>query len=276
MKETTPDIEFYECGYVAQRVKDILYDRFARMRDLNDFYGDVRLAAYVEPFKERSALHSFIEFVTRGIIDEESYRIDTKEMPDISFSEKGKLLNEAAATVPIEKALIFYDINHTAFKDWLRENDRDFLLGINQDDIADYMEELLTGGEYEELCDEITGDTFSVLFRDRAVLSVFNDMMANQVAGSEPNEMDEEHSQFFAESGILKRATIPLWVKETIYSRDKGCVICGTDIPDIFGRSRSECFQYIIPPDVGGLNDLSNVRILCGICDPNGNDKHSP
>lgn len=276
MKKTAPAIEFYEDGYIAQAVKDILYDRFAYMRELNNFYGDGRLAAYLEPFKEYSALHSFIEFVTNGVIDEQSYRKDTEEMQDISFSETGKLLNEPANTIPVEKALVFYGIEHISFGDWLRENNRDFLLGMNQDHIADYMEELLIGGGYEELCQEITENVFSVLFCDRAVLSVFNDIMGNQVGNSDPSGMNEENARLFSELGVLKKAPIPLWVKESVYSRDKGCVICGIDIPDVFGQFRSECFQYIIPLAAGGLNDLSNVQTLCGICDPNGNDEHSP
>jgi hypothetical protein len=278
MPESVSEEKFYDSDYIAQIIRDVLRNRFNYLRYLNDFYGDGSFVAYTEPFPEHSALHSFIEFVAGGIIREESYDVDSiNELSGITFSETGNLLKEKESgfkPLPIEEAFDFYEVEYTSFEEWLRDKEDEPSFGVTEDDICDYLDALVESGEYENLLEAVVEDVFSILFQDRTLLEVFNDIMANQVSESELDEIDEEYREFFSEPGILKESPVPLWVKEEVNSRDQGqCVNCQSEIPDIFDKDQSDRFCHIVPLTDGGLNDVTNIQILCCDCDPNVNPR---
>lgn len=271
MPESVSEEDVYDSHYIAQTVEDILRNQFDYLRYLNDFYGDGSFLSYVEPFKEYSALHGFIAFVAADIISEDSSDTKSKtEQEAVTFSETGELIKEDESTpLTIEEAFDFYGVEYTSFDEQLRSKGDDSLLGITEDDIDEYFDDLVESGEYETLLDSIAEEVFPILFQDRKLLEIFNDIMARQVNDSKLEEIDEEYLEFFSESGILKEVSIPLWVRETVNSRDQGkCADCFKEIVD-FDVAQSNRFCYMVPLVDGGLNDITNIQILCRGCDPN-------
>lgn len=272
MSEGISQENLYDSNYIAQTIRDILCNQFDYMRYLNGFYGDGKFLAYIRPFREQSVLHSFIGFVAADIIYNENANSETKtEQKGITFSETGELIKESESEpLLIEEAFDFYGIDHISFEDRLRSEGNEPLFGVTEDDIDEYLEDMIEGGEFETLLESITEEVFPILFQDHNLLEILNRIMANQVNSSRLDEIDEEYVKFFSESGVLKEVFIPLWVKKEINSRDKGqCVSCGNKIIDISDVSQSSRFCYVVPLAEGGLNDVTNIQMLCRVCDPN-------
>ena len=63
------------------------------------------------------------------------------------------------------------------------------------------------------------------------------------------------------------------------YARDRGrCQVCGVmtvfDAPAIWGNSYH--MDHIVPRHMGGRDELSNVRVLCGDCHRARHDGNKP
>ncbi|ARN79353.1 hypothetical protein BST97_03355 [Nonlabens spongiae] len=63
-----------------------------------------------------------------------------------------------------------------------------------------------------------------------------------------------------------RNRTIPSHVKETVFTRDKGCCVsCGSN-QDIE-------FDHIIPFSKGGSNSIKNIQLLCLKCNRRKSNK---
>ena len=169
-------------------------------------------------------------------------------------------------SLPINDALKYYDIEHTSFTDWLRQRGKDFLEAMD-DDVSDYYDDLRLEGPFDSLVEKAVLEVFFVLFQNRGLMLLFNDMMASQIADTDPNDIPDEYRAYFAAPGILKRVAIPSWVKRAVYFRDRGfCTICHRDLSGVVNISNLEHYDHIVPLAQGGLNDVSNVQLLCQDC----------
>lgn len=70
---------------------------------------------------------------------------------------------------------------------------------------------------------------------------------------------DEEPEQW------VKRTKIPKWAEIAILSRENGmCACCKKDLAGEFIAPRA--IDHIVPLSHGGINDIVNLQLLCGIC----------
>lgn len=261
--------KFYEAEYIIRAIKSILRDQFAYLRNLDGFYGDVQILAFLEPFQEYSSLHRFIGFVANSIIYDEGIRkIFSDNQGGIVFSEDGELINDGESiSLPINEAFDFYQIEHIGFAEWFRDKEESLLRSVNENDIDGYLEELTLTGEFEGLIDTVIENIFPILFADQETLEIFNEMIARQINRIELDAINDEYAEFFSESGVLKKQPIPDWVKERLILRDKGCcAICKTKIGNNLALIHPDHFCFIVPLKDSGLNDLTNIRILCEKC----------
>jgi 5-methylcytosine-specific restriction endonuclease McrA len=275
MKRTMFEGRFYATYFYAGSIRNVLYDQFSYLSRLSDFYGDGQYLELIAPFQKRSALHAFIEFVVDDLLAQDCEGLNLKSMQAMENGFKDipeALADLEPAELPIEAELKYYDIEHQSFVDWLRSQGKSFA-EASEDDVGDYYSEIRLGVEYEQLLDRSVGEVFFILFQNRDLLLLFNDMIANHVKETEVDGLEPEYRKYFAESGKLKRVAIPAWVRRAVFFRERGlCALCQTDLTGTLSVGDAEHYDHIVPLAKGGLNDVTNVQVLCAAC--NGK-KHS-
>ena len=110
-------------------------------------------------------------------------------------------------------------------------------------------------------------ETFFVLFQNRGLLLLFNEMLAGIIANSDADESIQDSNKYLASTGRFKRVAIPSWVKRAVYFRDRGfCVMCQKDLSGILNIRNTKNYDHVVPLVRGGLNDISNIQLLCQSC----------
>ncbi|CUS03332.2 HNH endonuclease [Candidatus Promineifilum breve] len=269
MERATFEGHFYETYYFANIVRNVLHDQISYLRLLDNFYGADPDFEFAQPFPKYSAFHKFIEFLVTEIINDEVFEIELDVRQDTfeRYSHMPIAMNDLRPTsLPIEKALIYYNIEHTSFVDWLKNLNKEFL-DADDNDVSDYYDELTLEGPFETLVESAVREVFFILFQNRGLMLLFNEMMAGLIFGLGADTLEGECDSFFAKPGVLKRAHIPRWVQRAVYFRDRGlCVICQRDLSGIINISSIEHYDHIVPLAQGGLNDVSNIQLLCQDC----------
>lgn len=265
------EARFYETYYFAFAVRNILNDQFAYIRHLDEFYGDGKLLGFVQPYPRYSAFHYFIEFVIDRIIDDEVREINLEKKQKVArnFESLSSALEDLRpSSLPINEALLHHGIDHESFDEWLAERGKLFA-DATRDDVSDYYLDIRLQGPYDELLDQVVREVFFVLFQNRRLLLLFNEMMAGQMINSDAEVALDKDRKHLTSKGSLKRVRMPKWVKRAVYFRDRGhCTICHRDLSGVvsIGAGNSENYAHIVPLAQGGLNDVSNVQLLCKDC----------
>lgn len=115
--------------------------------------------------------------------------------------------------------------------------------------------------KFEILAYKLCDDVFYILFSNRILLQQFNIIISRDF------EKFKFSKNELTINGKIKRTTIPRWVKKAVYHRDKGrCVICTTDLSGVINKLEPQNFDHIVPLDLFGVNDPTNVQLLCKKC----------
>jgi hypothetical protein len=272
------DIEFrcYETYYYANAIRNILSDQFAYLRHLHDFYGDGRQVRYTCPYPRFSAFHSFVSFVVDELVfAEDEIDLSTRQDAARRLSSMPPRFQAEQHILPIERALTYYGLNHESFSNWLDEQAISFDEATDGD-VCEYHDELRREGPVEELLEQVVEEVFFVLFSNRRVLLLFNEMMARQLSNTDLDEVPDEYLRHFARKGVLRRVATPEWVKRVVFFRDRGrCVACRRDLSGILSSLAEEEFDHIVPLANGGLNDVTNIQLLCKECNRRKRDGHA-
>jgi 5-methylcytosine-specific restriction endonuclease McrA len=60
---------------------------------------------------------------------------------------------------------------------------------------------------------------------------------------------------------------MPKWVRDAVFFRDHGrCVFCHANLSGLLSLDRLDPFDHIVPLAKGGINDPTNVQLLCETC----------
>lgn len=264
-------MEHYATYHFANIIDGVLTDQLSYLRNLNDFYGEGKIEWFVEPFLKNSAFHRFIDFVVTSVVDEETYNVDLDSMKK-EYLRCREFMPEYAdefKLLPVNVYFNNYGIEHASFEQWLDDNKKDFI-SVTMDDIYDYFNSFYESGEIEELIERIREEVFFVMFSNRKALQIFNQMMAGILSQLDINEVEPKNKTFFKDKSVLKRVPIPAWAKKAVFYRDRGrCVKCNKDISGTLSFQNKLNFDHIIPLAVGGLNDVTNLQLLCEECNKN-------
>ena len=254
MRPDIEEINYLETYYFANIINNILREPYNYLRGLNDFFGDEKYKNFLNSFPKTSAFHYFIMFIIDSICYE-----------DIEESTNEKFLN-GKRKLWVEVALEYHDFKFDSFDLWLKENDKN-RYSVIDDDIVEYLNHLQWSGPYEDLLEKMAKEIFFILFLNRECLQNFNSMISTHISDVQILDLEESEKVYFKRDGVLKRVNIPKWVKRAIIHRDRGmCVNCHKDLTGIISIGGIENFDHIIPLAKGGINDVTNIQLLCQDC----------
>ena len=267
MKPADIEVRFYDTYYFSNVVKNILDDPFVYIRSLHDFYGEGREFEFIRPFPRFSALHAFLEFVIDDLLSETSeIDIEKRQLRWERFKESPSLMEQDPSVLPLNLAMRHYEIDHVSFQEWLQDAGKSFNIA-DEDDVYEYYSELRLDGSFEALLNRAVDEAFFVTFANRRLLLNFNLMISQQIEGKELDEVPEEHRGLFAGNGMLRRYPLPQWVKDAVFYRDRGrCVFCSCDLTGLAAVGSDKNFDHVVALAQGGLNDVTNIQLLCDDC----------
>lgn len=269
MQRTFIKAQYYATYYYASIVRNVLHNQFSYLRSLNDFTGDGNYLSNVIPFPKRSAFHRFIQFVIEDVLTDEMLEIDLDDRKDTvqRFASVPIARNNMKPEIlPIEEFFKAYSSEYYSFDEWLSSRNKSFL-DADSDDVYNYFSDVKLGTAFEYLLIQLTNEVFFILFQNRGLLLTFNQMMASYIARTDLSEIDQYYRIYYSHNGVLKRTNIPKWVKRAVYFRDHGlCVMCRRDLTGTINIGNIENFDHIVPLNKGGLNDVSNIQLLCEHC----------
>lgn len=248
-------MEFFETYYYANIIHNVLSDMFEYLRNLHSWHEDREVSLFLSPFSKWSILHDYAEFVIRDLMYE---RIDEEDIRTIA--------NNPRANLWIDEALKYHGIKTEGFRVWL-EQQNVILSDATEDHISDYHADLSLTGELESLLKQLTDEVFYLLFGNRALLAKLNGYVAYAVARLNIADLDENERSLLQKDGVPSRVHIPEWAKRAVFFRDRGmCAACNSDLSGVISINDVEHCDHIIPLAEGGINDVTNLQLMCSGC----------
>jgi hypothetical protein len=248
-------MEYYETYLLANLVNDLMRDPAEYLRELENFFGDDQYWNFLRRFPKVSSLHLFVEFALESMMSEE-----------IDDTIVDALVNDSTFRLWSEEALSYHSIEFTPFKVWL-EKQGAALDEIDEDVVLQYYSALRNNGPLEALIERMTEEVFFILFLNRGFLQSFHKVISSYVGRLTRNVLSTNDWQLFRCDGILRRVRIPTWAKRAVFYRDRGsCALCGRDISGLVNIHSSKHFDHIVPLAQGGINDVTNLQLLCETC----------
>jgi 5-methylcytosine-specific restriction endonuclease McrA len=245
---------YYETYYYANVIDNVLKDCFSYLRSLNEWHEDREGSLLLTPFPKWSLLHDFSAFIIRDLAYE---RIDDRAENVLSIRER---------CVWVDDALRHHGMESPGFMKWLREKDV-AISDLTEDHAHDYYRDLALSGQLEDLFEHLSNEVFFLLFSNRSLLANLNSYASSALSHVDREWVEEEHRDFLASSGVLRRAHLPEWVRRAVYFRDRGrCVACNADLTGLVSLQNDDHFDHIIPLHQHGLNDVTNIQLLCASC----------
>ncbi len=250
------EIEYFETYYWANIINNVINDpyNYDYLGSLGGFFGDENTVRFFKPFPKTSALHGYIMYMIETIHDEDLDNTDIK-----SF-KTGK------TNFWVEGASDFYALKYDKFDDWIVEAEKD-RADIDEDDVTDYIVEFKECGPFYDILEKMSEEIFFIIFSNRDLLHKFNEIVSPYIQEIKVKELDDEYIKFFKKDGVLKRVSIPFWVQKAVYYRDRGkCNNCHKDVTGQVNIGNNKNFDHIIPLEIGGINDVTNIQLLCEGC----------
>lgn len=270
MRTFTLSTRFYETYAMAAAVQNMIdrQDEFAGL--IHEFFSDDMCADLVSPYKRRSALHVFASWIIDGILYEETTEFDLQAQQEMlrCYADMPEALEELQPTrIPLEDAAQHYGIDIGSFVEWLESAGKSFA-DASGDDLYDWFQDLRMSGWLGDLSDRMARAVFFVVFQNRNLVCEFNQLVADHVAEVDMEQVeDKEVSALFSEPGRLARVAPPRWVQRAVFHRERGhCALCHKDVSGILSVGELGHFDHIVALARGGLNDVTNIQLLCESC----------
>ncbi|MDT0304000.1 HNH endonuclease [Streptomonospora wellingtoniae] len=290
LKRDFIELRHFDTYNIAAIADGVVSNQFVYLRNLEEIFGDQGILGFVKPFKKRSALHLFLEEIILRIFDED-------------FTGEINLGTSATqvGVLPIEIAFEKHGIDYETFDqfrertglpplsgDYVRAlmriqastaSDDDHRFADLPNEYSDYWEELTITSALDRLLQQMAEEVFFILFINREFLENFNRMMAVYVSDVDFPELPSHGDRYLLchfrnEGGRLRRKPIPSWVRRAVEFRDRGlCTYCQKDLSSLRSPLNMSNFDHIVPLSLGGLNDVSNIQLLCQACNLEKSDR---
>lgn len=272
------EARFYETYEMCDIIDRILRDPSTYVVRLEEFHCDGAWLDLVTPFQKYSAFHRFIEFVARNVHAEQFESFDLQKNQRIFRDFSGKpraLANLQPTKLPIEFAFDHYGIEYQSFVEHLESSGSNFL-DTTDDELYHFMQDTWLTDPYDRLLNHTVREVFHILFQNRSLLLSYNEYIASIMRHAERDEIDANFSDLFTEKKTLKRVRSPIWAQRAVFFRDQGrCVLCDKDLSGLLNIGNVENYDHIVPLAGHGLNDISNLQLLCVECNQQLKSGHS-
>lgn len=255
MKRRLFAMEYYDTYYFTSVLHGLLTVPLPALQILNEFFGNSGYKKFLARFPKYSALHKFIVFI-----------VETSTYESIDDVVEDALIHDGDYELWVNDALKYYQIEHIDFHSWL-ETSGEVLENITRDSIISYHTFLYDSGPYKQLVETISEEVFFLMFMNREFLRKFNEIIALYIGRIDFSTLPLEEITFFKKNGTLKRANIPVWARRSVFYRDRGlCSSCHRDISGLVSIHSNKHYDHIVPLARGGINDVTNLQLLCGKC----------
>jgi hypothetical protein len=248
--------------------EDLILDRY-----LSDYFESA-IWDYIVPFQKWTALHMFSSMFVDMVLDADLDRaVGLTYVRFGSCAACGSLHRPAAHLLATDLCHI-HGIDSstldTALDGWVAP--RDCCLEASEEIPSGDLEEAWSDWKLEEGCEhlieQITEEMFFVLFANRSFLRRFNHHMALRIGMLSPDENTKHLLCTGSQgNGRLIRARPPDWAKRAVYFRDRGyCCDCGRNLDNSRTPINAAEYDHIVPLAAGGMNDVTNLQLLCKQC----------
>lgn len=251
MHESLVKMNYFETYYYSNIIKNVLSDTVPYLRNLHNWYEDREVELFLQPFPRWSILHEFSYFIIESLMYERF-----QETEDNISSQK----------IWIDLALKYHGIEAPGFNNWLKESNINFS-AITAETVYEYHTDLRLTGEIDMLLNRLTQEVFYVLFGNRSLLAELNMYVAGIVSGISKDDLGEDEQSWLRSDGVPARVNIPEWARKAVFFRDRGmCACCNKDLSGLISINQTEHYDHIIPLAEGGINDVTNLQVLCASC----------
>lgn len=268
MKPEYINHQYFNSYYYANIVNNLIINRWDFLGFVSQFFEINPIGALIKPWQKNSLFHQFIFYVVSTTIEDESYGEAIKQL-EIAKSRGDKELG----SIYIEWVFENYKIDYFRFNEFCTKD----LHSIDEDDFYEYYQELLICSDIEMLFEKITDEVFYLTFNNRHLLLQFNWIIAQYVQQLTSDMFDDEfqeNSKYLQKDGQLKREPIPSWVQNAVFFRDRGkCCLCKKDLSGSVTLTNEPEYDHIIPLKHGGVNDVTNIQLLCKECNREKGDR---
>lgn len=246
---------YYFCSIIQYLMEE---HKLEFIRTIADF-TDTLSGCEREDFPKKSYLMDFIEFTVERILFEQNKYMAEDIETAIEADGYDSVLNgsnkvfqknwmEDYRYTPFEMAIIHYLDVEERIQEWILAHvpPEDFEALEVAAEYTNYLED-----NYSEVIEYISRDVFHILFQNRKFLLNFNRFMVDAL------------------NGKSDRINVPMWVKNAVKYRDNGrCVMCSKDLTGLLEteKIREKQFDHIVPLEKGGLNDVTNIQLMCQEC----------
>lgn len=246
-------MDYYRTYYFTNICDSVIDNTFNYVATLNQFWGEGKFAYFLKPFSKYSVLHQYIDFCINRLIYESNSTFEKLELDELK--KKKFWINEA---------MKYHGLKYESFGEWLKTNNNS---SFSDDLLNEYFFQLEMSDAFSLLKNQMVEETFYVLFLNRKFLNTFNLEMSEMFKVQELDDFDKDSLYLLKKNGTLKRKTIPKWATRAVFYRDRGkCTMCNKDLTGLFNISNKFNIDHIIPLAINGLNDVSNLQLLCDSC----------
>jgi hypothetical protein len=117
---------------------------------------------------------------------------------------------------------------------------------------------------FDQLWAALTPEVFHILFPNRSFLLKFNLTLSKYLSLGKAMLPPD----ILTSKGFIKRdKNFPSWLKKAVYFRENGrCTFCSVDLSGLLSTDRQIHLDHIVPLARFGINDPSNIQLLCQTC----------
>ncbi|MEU6630982.1 HNH endonuclease signature motif containing protein [Streptomyces parvus] len=259
----------------------IMRDPFSYLRQLEGLTVNDGIYDFLPHWQKDSALHKFIRFIADEILMD-----DTDGPTRVPFGSDPLYPDWI---LPVDAAMLQYGIIDEPLFFIPDESAPERTPGGGSDSSEsgdpycvvnacyDYLLNLRWTQAYEDLMSRITDEVFYVMFLNRRALANLNQFLARYAGEVTTDGFDADEASLmnlFVRDGELKRVRPPMWARRAVFYRDRGrCTTCGTDLSGLIDTLNVGNYDHMMPLARGGLNDVTNLQLLCENCNSKKYDK---